>query len=665
MKRQVWWVLFLVFVASSSNLLICRSDVVSLPRSVQTRAFDWAYGGCTSGCETGWYSSPAIADLDGDGTMEVIAAAYTLWALNGEDGSVQWQVPSSGGRIWPGVVVADIDADGDLEIVTVDLDTHDNDGYVRVIDHAGRIVWYQSPASTELRGLGVYDLDDDGTLEIVVNGAWGSKINTWVYEHDGKLRSGWPQLANDSGYAAGVYNDSAAIGDLNGKGGGQVIVPSDVHYICAYEANGVQIAAHTMYNGKGWGKVGVWESLDIELRGWGSCDVDDERDERYRTNFASGAAVIADVNGDGAMEVVAIGNVYDCSVGHPPGKYNGVYIFNADRSRFNSDGNDWRSVPRDTGAPLTENYGIIENNQPNPAVADLDGDGEQEILFSSYDGRVHAFWLDKTEHHEWPYSIYDPGDGFYRFGSEPVVVDLDNNGYAEVIVSSWTQKTSGVTGKLHILSYQGTLLEEFDLPGPVGAAWNGALAAPTVANIDADANLEVALNTAHSGVVAYELPGTSQARILWGTGRGNYYRSGSLLYGNLEGSSYRMQPLLPGAGDLLTTTIVLRNSGPILYDVQVTDTLPSQIHYLNNLTASSGSYGWAGDVITWTGIVSAALPVTITFGCEVDQEITDPQMIVNTALIDDGRGNVIQRQSAVIANGYGTYMPCVVRNYAP
>ncbi|MGD8820708.1 MAG: hypothetical protein PVF67_11440, partial [Anaerolineae bacterium] len=34
----------------------------------------WIHGGCySSWCETGWYSSPAVADLDADGSMEVIA----------------------------------------------------------------------------------------------------------------------------------------------------------------------------------------------------------------------------------------------------------------------------------------------------------------------------------------------------------------------------------------------------------------------------------------------------------------------------------------------------------------------------------------------------------------------------------------------------------------
>ncbi len=35
------------------------------------------------------------------------------------------------------------------------------------------------------------------------------------------------------------------------------------------------------------------------------------------------------------------------------------------------------------------------------------------------------------------------------------------------------------------------------------------------------------LNTANSGFVAYDLPGSANARILWGTGRGGQKRNGT------------------------------------------------------------------------------------------------------------------------------------------
>ena len=509
-------VFLVIWGMTPSGDSICRA-------AVETPVLKWQHGGCySSWCETGWYSSPAVVDLDGDGQKEIIGASYSVFALDGEDGSVRWSVDLPGGRVWPGVGVADLDSDGLAEIVTAH-----GGGYVHVLDLDGDVVWTNRPISNELRGLALADLEGDGTYEILVNGAVGSRVNTWIYEHNSNLRSGWPQLDNDSGYAYGVFNDNTAIGDLDGDGTAEVVVPSDVHYICAYEPNGVQLPAHDMYGSKDWGAVGIWESLATELRGWGHCS--GARAERYRTNFAHGAAAIVDVNGDGLPEVVATGNVYDCNVGHPPGKYNGVYIFNADRSRFSAGGFDWQTVPSDTGAPLTEDYNVIENAQPNPVVVDLDGDGQKEILFASYDGRIHAFWLDKTEHGDWPYSVYSSSEGVYRFASEPVVTDLDSNGLAEVIFASWVQKNTDLTGQLRILDYLGRPLQEVDLPLAFSGDWNGALAAPTISDIDGDADLEVVLNTAHSGFVAYDLPGTAGALVLWSTGRGSLMRSGSPL----------------------------------------------------------------------------------------------------------------------------------------
>ncbi len=509
------------------------------PIPVQAPVLKWYNKGCySSWCETGWYSSPAVADLDGDGAMEVVGSAYSIFTLEGATGNQEWMIRSGHdrsegtgvsnvGRTWPGIVIADVDNDGSKEIVTAH-----SGGYVSVYNSAGYFKpgWPQRPTTYELRGLSVYDLDHDSTLEIIVTAAIGSKTNTWVFEHNGVLRSGWPQLNNDTGYAWGVYNANASAGDLDKDGNAEIVVPSDVHYICAYDANGVQLPANTViYTGRPWwGKVGIWESLDIEKRGWGACN--GVRAESYRTNFADGPSVIADVNRDGTPEVVVTGNVYDCYAGYPPSRYIGVYIFNADRTRFNTGGFDWSIAPVDTGAPLVEDYDIIETAEPNPAVADLDGDGNMEIIYASYDGGLHAFWLDKTEHGNWPYSVYNSAEGVYRFASEPTIADLNNDGYAEVIFASWVQKGTNKTGKLHILDYQGNPLFEVDLPVPYGSAsWNGALPAPTLADIDGDHELEAVLLTSSSGLVAYDLPGTSQARVLWGTGRGNYQRSGSII----------------------------------------------------------------------------------------------------------------------------------------
>lgn len=525
-----------LLVPSMMLLVTAMAGVGRAKAAVAAPVLKWQRGGCfASWCQTGWYSSPAVADLDGNGTKEIVGSSYDVFVVEGATGVLVWRVASGHdrstpaapdvGRTWPGVIVADVDGDEQLEIVTAH-----GGGWVSVYDRNGYFEpgWPKQPTTSELRGLEVYDVDGDGTMEIVVTAAVGSRTNVWVYEPTGALRAGWPQLAGATGYAWGVYNSNAAVGDLDGDEAAEIVVPSDVHYIAAYEGDGMQIAASSAFGpGKKWSQVGVWESTTPELRGWGACD--GTRIESYRTNFADGAALIADVDLDGTREIVVTGNVYDCSSGLS--RYTGVYVLRADRTRFQSGPWDWTVPPTDTGAPLIEDYGVIESCMPDPALADIDGDGAKEILFSSYDGRVHAFGLDRTEHGAWPYSVHDAGEGSYRFASPPAVADLDDDGQAEVIFASWPQKTAGLTGKLHIVDSTGHLLWEVALPAAFGGtpSWNGALAAPTLADIDRDPDLEVVLNTAHSGLVAYDLPGTPDARVLWATGRGNNLRSGSCI----------------------------------------------------------------------------------------------------------------------------------------
>ena len=71
--------------------------------------------------------------------------------------------------------------------------------------------------------------------------------------------------------------------------------------------------------------------------------------------------------------------------------------------------------------------------------------------------------------------------------------------------------------------------------------------------------------------------------------------------------------------------------------------------------------GGSGGEITWTGTVSGGVPVLITYNVILDAGVTGPQVVRNTALIDDGRGNVYQRQATAIANGHAVYLPLVSR----
>ena len=513
------------------NLSLTTGTRAFLPLVIKSRIqsprLKWQRGGCyTSWCETGWYSSPAVANIDGDQQAEVIAGTYDLYALDGLTGAVEWRVENSN-RIWPGIALVDLTGDSQLEIIV-----GRSGNQLTVYKTNGSPIWTRSPfGDGEIRTLAIADLENDGKFEIMVGRASpGPTRQLNVYEPNGSIRPGWPARRNgELGYGAGMYNQNAAAADLNGDGFKEIIGPTDTHYITALDRNGNQLPTNPMYDvfnpvgPKVWSQVGVHVDHSVDLRGYANCGVE------HRPNFADSAPTLADLDHNGTRKIIVVGNVYNCGTDPYTSLYQMPFVFNVDRSRWSGSGFNWTVIPisGSNSGPISEDYNVIETAEPNPVIADIDGNGFKEILFASYDGRLHAYWLDKTEHGQWPYRVNNPAEGFLRLASEPVVVDMNNDGLAEVIFASWTQKGSNHTGRLHILDYLGHVLYELDLPPGVSSDWNGALAAPTIANIDNDPELELVLLTAYSGVVAYDLSGTENARILWATGRGSYLRSGS------------------------------------------------------------------------------------------------------------------------------------------
>ena len=492
----------------------------SLSAALEAPVEKWRHGGCfASWCQTGWYSSPAIVDLDGDGRAEVAWGSYDLVALEGETGALRWRA-TNGSRVWPGVAVADLTGDGSVEIAV-----GRGSDQLTVYGAGGTIIWSASPfGGGEVRTLAVADLETDGVLEIVVGRASGGSTRQLnVFEAGGSSRTGWPARRDgEAGYGWGMYNENVAVADLDGDGHKEVIGPTDTHYITALDSGGGQLPASPIYGaGKVWSQVGVHVDHAVDLRGYANCGVE------HRPNFADSAPAIADLDGDGTLEIVVVGNNYDCGTSPYTSLYHMPYILKMDRSRWAGGGFDWTEIPAALpgSGPLAEDYAVIETAVPNPALADLDGDGQKEILYPSYDGRLHAWWLDKMPHGSWPYTV--PGAGI-RFASEAVVADLDGDGPAEVIFTSWPDKATGGVGRLHILDAAGHPLHALDLPAPLSgsATWNGALGAPTLGNIDGDPDLEIVVGTVASGVVAYDLPGTAGARLLWATGRGSSLRTG-------------------------------------------------------------------------------------------------------------------------------------------
>jgi uncharacterized repeat protein (TIGR01451 family) len=120
----------------------------------------------------------------------------------------------------------------------------------------------------------------------------------------------------------------------------------------------------------------------------------------------------------------------------------------------------------------------------------------------------------------------------------------------------------------------------------------------------------------------------------------------------------RVSQRIASAGDTLTYTILLRNPGPALEGVTVTDALPAGLAYAGNASATTGTLQESGGVITWNGAVSSSGPVTIRFDAAISPSISSAQVIENMVIIEDGLGSSLQRSAVTTVKGYAEFPVC-------
>lgn len=140
-------------------------------------------------------------------------------------------------------------------------------------------------------------------------------------------------------------------------------------------------------------------------------------------------------------------------------------------------------------------------------------------------------------------------------------------------------------------------------------------------------------------------------------------------YAPLTGTSISAMPELLSPGELVAYTIVLRNSDPT-NDLTTVLTNPIPVHtdYILG-SAQVDPLGWGNlysdtSVITWSGIVKAAQPVTLTFQVQITSTFTWGS-ITNTATIYDGSTEPFTRTAVIRVESnwvYWVYLPVVYRN---
>jgi hypothetical protein len=161
-----------------------------------------------------------VADLDGDGATEIIladgptATSFSLQRLATDGTRQPWADPVFDGDL-AGLAAADLDGNGTLEVLALALRDGAPTLHVLEADGTPRAGWPVSfPVGAP--GLAVADLDRDGRSEVVVPAAY----ELHVLDGDGEAFSpAWPRTGAD-------YFGQPVIGDVDGDGWPEILVPA-------------------------------------------------------------------------------------------------------------------------------------------------------------------------------------------------------------------------------------------------------------------------------------------------------------------------------------------------------------------------------------------------------------------------------------------------------
>ncbi len=250
---------------------------------------------CPSGTDCrpdGFYATPVIADVNGDGRNDIIAPSYdhTVYAWSW-GGTLLWRSYLYD-TLWSSPAAVDVDKNGTLEIVLGgDIYAGNPLGLP-----AGGLLWVLNgrngtrfsgyprslPGQTIWSSPAIADIDGDTRMDVVVgtgsNGPFGdgsAARRVWAFTlATRKDLPGWPASV------PGRVVNQPAVGDIDNDGRPEVVVGTEGAYVVALEHDGA--------------------------RKWATCNYSSTAQCPGSPNLAThGGVAIADVDDDGIQEVVS------------------------------------------------------------------------------------------------------------------------------------------------------------------------------------------------------------------------------------------------------------------------------------------------------------------------------------------------------------------------
>lgn len=311
------------------------------------------------------------------------------------------------------------------------------------------------------------NLDADTDMEII----FGAGETLYAVNLDGSAVTGWPKTFTQ--YYEAVW--TVSFGDIDGDGEGEVVAgiggPLGGH-IQAFKKNGTSVTGFPINVGKypmsptlsdldgdgtmeiilgtRTGQAFVYKGDGTVYPGW-PIQMD---------RYVGASASAGDVNNDGVMDVVMESR-------------NLLYVWNK----------NGQILPGFPFAILDSTVG--SNSYSAPVLADLTGDGKQEIIFCSHSdvtnagGIIYAVKYDGTNLPGFPKTVPN-----WIYGA-PIVADIDGDNQLEIIIGEYG---SSPTPAFYVVAYNvdGSVVSNFPM-GP----YYGSANQITVADIDNDNQLEI------------------------------------------------------------------------------------------------------------------------------------------------------------------------------
>ncbi len=347
-------------------------------------------------------------------------------------------------------IINDVDGDGKKDMIF-----GATDGKVHIFSASGKEIfrppyWPKQVNGPITAGIEVTDIDGSGQMNVFVSTMEGTVYclnakgkELWKYDTRGKILTS-PPIVTDNGVL--VNSGSGEVVSLNSSGQPQCIFKMD-H---AVQASPVSVdldndGIKEVIVKDNSGKVVVFDNTGGIKNSWMSAS----NMANTQWPFAIDAS---DIDGDGIPE-----------------------IFTTDPTGSTGMFKMWNDVGEEKAK-----FELTEASHGAPRIADMDGDGIDDIVIAQCDGKVIVCDKKGKFKKGWPYECG------YSIYSAPSIIDLDGDGIPEVVFSGNNGSYTGdQAGCVIALNVEGKMLEGF--PKYIGKT----IAPLTFADLDGDGVLEI------------------------------------------------------------------------------------------------------------------------------------------------------------------------------